>query len=1100
MGPPKARSLILLALLLCAAIAAFYSSSIAVDGHHASRRNLQSAPRPAPIADFVQQPPEPAILYGTPEPTTTAITTSTRSRRTITMSCAKAGPHWNKNLPKFDTTAVELSPYPFSDAAESSTPPSRRRRLEAFPQSSITLHNGTHIASAAATNLKYLLSIQPDDLLYAWRRNAGLSQPANARPLRGWESPGSELRGHVLGHWLSAASLCYASTRNPRIKARIDGVLAALSECEASLGGTGWLAAFPESFLERVEQLIPVWAPYYTTHKLLQGLLDVHEIIGGSEPLRLALKLARYIQRRISSLLTKTSIEHHWTTLNKEFGGLNDVLWKLHQHQQRSAAAAGSRKMQADDALAVAPEGLQLRALASHFDRPCLLGPLAAQEDQLTQMHANTQLPVLQGAHSRYEATGDSDFRQLAAFFVTLLLRTRSFATGGSSIGEYWPAANRLGDLVKMGEGTTQESCSTHNMMRLVRGLLLTSIDDAEAATHAEYHERALWNSVLGTQRGDKPGEMLYWLPLGSGVSKMDLKHPQHGDGQQHGWSIPHGDFWCCVGSGIEAFSRLGDSTFFQLAEEAKAEDDDDDGGDGGGRRTLYVMQLISSTLSWQAAGLSAKLVVDEPGSKPADQPLKLSLSIIPGTSDSKQKPAGERVRCRVRLRLPSWAATDGKPPVASIDSPYQGTNKLPSPASSSPILEVDRAWRKGEALQLSLPMNLRIEPLADTRPQFAHLKAILAGPLLLAGLTPGPRTIIVHDANLPVDKWLEPVPASASTQLRSLLSVPDTPKGASGYISAGTRGLSHVAGPLPSKTAHDASAATWRVNCVPHPHTCAKSTAFALEHFEQPGAFLSLGNATTATTLPLRLLQMGAGEQPPDSSLFVPIRDGVEEAEKAMASAALGKGVSLAPRSKPDARLCVDKSSGQLFVLLGDPSGTTTFLCRFRLAPPAASYSPLSMWYRPQRASGSSGSAPLPGRGFLFLPLKDIVDQVYSVYFHIVSDASQAPLECSPYREKWADEEADTPLMPAASRDLARKLVATKSAKWAHVKGLEFRAQGELKTPWGHGKWGVLIDKPGVAFADFGGAMHEITFERWPVFISTRCGDGEVVRGSMDV
>ena len=125
--------------------------------------------------------------------------------------------------------------------------------------------------------------------------------------------------------------------------------------------------------------------------------------------------------------------------------------------------------------------------------------------------------------------------------------------------------------------------------------------------------------------------------------------------------------------------------------------------------------------------------------------------------------------------------------------------------------------------------------------------------------------------------------------------------------------------------------------------------------------------------------------------------------------------------------------------------------------------------------------SAPLAGRGFLFLPLKDIVDQVYSVYFHIVSDASQAPLECSPYREKWADEEADTPLMPVASRDLASKLVTTKSAKWAHVKGLEFRAQGELKTPWGHGKWGVLIDKPGVAFADFGGAMHEITFERWP-------------------
>ena len=178
-------------------------------------------------------------------------------------------------------------------------------------------------------------------------------------------------------------------------------------------------------------------------------------------------------------------------------------------------------------------------------------------------MHANTQLPVIAGAVARYEATGDEAFRGLARYFVGRLLATRTFATGGASIGEYWVGANRLGELVQAGEGTTQESCSTHNMMRLARRLLMNSHDDAEAATHASYHERALFNSVLGTQRGDRPGEMLYWLPLGAGVSKMDLRHPKHGDGQQHGWSIPMGDFWCCVGSGIEAFSRLADSTFF---------------------------------------------------------------------------------------------------------------------------------------------------------------------------------------------------------------------------------------------------------------------------------------------------------------------------------------------------------------------------------------------------------------------------------------------------------------------------------------------------------------------------------------------------------
>ena len=91
---------------------------------------------------------------------------------------------------------------------------------------------------------------------------------------------------------------------------------------------------------------------------------------------------------------------------------------------------------------------------------------------------AQPDLTCRQGAHARYEATGDATFRSLVRFFVSTLLRTRTFATGGSSVGEYWPQASRLGELVAVGEGTTQESCSTHNMMRLVRGLLLTSHDD----------------------------------------------------------------------------------------------------------------------------------------------------------------------------------------------------------------------------------------------------------------------------------------------------------------------------------------------------------------------------------------------------------------------------------------------------------------------------------------------------------------------------------------------------------------------------------------------------------------------------------------------
>lgn len=406
-----------------------------------------------------------------------------------------------------------------------------------------------------------------------------------------------------------------------------------------------------------------------------------------------------------------------------QFGGLNDVLWRLYM---RSGAAADA---DADGPEAAADDvgggrgwwggeggggALRLRTTASLFDRPCLLGPLAAGQDTLAHMHANTQLPVLAGANARFEATGDVRFRRLAAFFVELLLRTRTFATGGSSVGEYWVDAHRLGELVAPGEGTTQESCSTHNMMRLARGLLLTSVP-AEIEQYASYHERALFNSVLGTQRGDKPGEMLYWLPLGAGVSKMDLKHPTHGDGQQHGWSHPHGDFWCCVGSGLESFARLSDSTFFRQA-------------GGAAPPVLYVLQLVSSTLAWDEAGVRAALEVDEPGSLPADQPLRLRLALSP-LAEAREAGVGGgagAVGCTVRLRLPRWAWGDGAPPVATLDGAPLPTGALASAAGS--LLEVTREWRSGGALAVELPMTLRAERLSDSRPRYAALHARTAG------------------------------------------------------------------------------------------------------------------------------------------------------------------------------------------------------------------------------------------------------------------------------------------------------------------------------------------------------------------------------------
>ncbi|HZI31929.1 MAG TPA: beta-L-arabinofuranosidase domain-containing protein, partial [Candidatus Binatia bacterium] len=125
----------------------------------------------------------------------------------------------------------------------------------------------------------YLLSLDPDRLLRNFRVNVGL--PTDAKPLGGWESPDCELRGHSLGHYLSALSLMYASTGDVQFKTRVDYIVGVLAQCQSNSPAAGfhpgYLSAFPESFIDRVEQRKPVWAPWYTLHKIMAGLLDANQ-------------------------------------------------------------------------------------------------------------------------------------------------------------------------------------------------------------------------------------------------------------------------------------------------------------------------------------------------------------------------------------------------------------------------------------------------------------------------------------------------------------------------------------------------------------------------------------------------------------------------------------------------------------------------------------------------------------------------------------------------------------------------------------------------------------------------------------------------------
>src|SRR6185436_5026697 len=149
-------------------------------------------------------------------------------------------------------------------------------------------------------NRRFVVRQDPDRLLHNFRKTAGL--PSSAAPLGGWEAPDNELRGHYVGHYLSACAMLWASLGDVEAKTRADKMVAVLADCQRALGGSGYLSAFPEVLFDRLLHNGPAWAPFYTIHKIMAGLLDMHTLAGNAQALDVLLKLATWAERWTRSL------------------------------------------------------------------------------------------------------------------------------------------------------------------------------------------------------------------------------------------------------------------------------------------------------------------------------------------------------------------------------------------------------------------------------------------------------------------------------------------------------------------------------------------------------------------------------------------------------------------------------------------------------------------------------------------------------------------------------------------------------------------------------------------------------------------------------
>jgi DUF1680 family protein len=440
-------------------------------------------------------------------------------------------------------------------------------KAQPFPMTQVRLLDGP-FRDAQEANRKFLHRLPADRLLHTFRLNAGL--PSSAEPLGGWEKPDVELRGHFTGHYLSACALAYSSTGDSALRDKASGMVAELAKCQDALKG-GYLSAFPLEFWDRLKARKKVWAPFYTIHKIMAGMLDMYQHCGNKQALEVLEGMAGWADRLTEPLGEQLMQE----VLNTEFGGMNEVLYNL-------CAVTGKERY---------------AEVAQRFDHRKIYDPLALRRDELKGLHVNTQVPKIIGAARRYELTGQRRYHDIADYFWYEVTSARSYCTGGTSNAEAW-----LTDPLKLAEelarsSNTNECCVAYNMLKLTRRLYQWTADPR----YFDYYERTLFNHRLGTIHPETGGSM-YYLPLQSGSWKV--------------FGTDFDSFWCCTGTGVEEFAKANDSIYFH----------DDEG--------IFVNLFMASELNWQQKGLRLRQETKFPEQQgtslviQAAQPTRMTLRI----------------------------------------------------------------------------------------------------------------------------------------------------------------------------------------------------------------------------------------------------------------------------------------------------------------------------------------------------------------------------------------------------------------------------------------------------------------------------------------
>ena len=345
----------------------------------------------------------------------------------------------------------------------------------------------------------------------------------------------------------------------------------------------GFLAAYPETQFSTLESMTSgdytvVWAPYYTAHKILNGLFEAYRATGDAGALDLASGMCDWMYARLSKL-PKTTLQRMWGIFSSgEFGGIVEAICDVHAVTGRA----------------------EHLALAKLFDLDHLIDSCVAGTDILTGMHANQHIPILTGLVRLYDETGERRYLDAARNFWGMVVPTRMYGIGGTSLGEFWKEpgsiAGTLGD-------TNAETCCAYNMLKLSRMLFFHEPDPR----YLDYYERALYNQVLGSKQDKADTEK----PLATYFIGLNPGHVRD--------YTPKAGTTCCEGTGMESATKYQDTVYFRSADDS----------------TLYVNLYSPSKLSWKG------VTIEQRTNFPYEQE---STFLVRGHG-----------RFTLRLRVPSW-------------------------------------------------------------------------------------------------------------------------------------------------------------------------------------------------------------------------------------------------------------------------------------------------------------------------------------------------------------------------------------------------------------------------------------------------------------